>query len=76
MQHDGSCTDDVKEGLLNPQLVAEALSEEMQYVRRHHLFTKVDRQECWTQKKKNTGAVPLTTGWLDTDKGGGNYLSR
>ena len=57
--------DDAKGGWLDPGLVVRAREEEMGYVRKHSVYTKVPTAQCW----RDTGKAPVKTGWVDTNKG-------
>ena len=61
----GGYWDDVKGGWLEPSLVVRAREEEMGYVRKHSVYTKVPIAQCWQE----TGKAPIKTGWADTNKG-------
>ena len=39
--------------------------EEMEYVRKHQVYTRVPRAQCYAE----TGRPPIKTGWADTNKG-------
>ena len=71
----GEYIDDVKGGTLEASGVLEARAEEMSYVPKHKLYTKVPREWC----RQATGKEPIKTGWVDTNKGSAqvpNYRSR
>ena len=57
--------DDVKETPLNPELVIKARKVEMQYVSQHNVYSYAKVSECL----EATGAQPIDTRWLDTNKG-------
>ena len=57
--------DDNKGGSLDPELCAKARQEEVEYIRRHKMYTRVSREECL----RETGRSPIKTGWAETDKG-------
>ena len=61
----GGYWDDAKGGWLDPKMVLAGRREEMQYVRRHQVYQRVPRQQCWAE----TGRPPIRTGWADTNKG-------
>ena len=55
--------EDNKSGWLD--LCAKARREEMEYIRRHKMHTRVSRETCL----RETGTAPIKTGWAETDKG-------
>ena len=57
--------DDAKGGWLDPELVAKARAEEMEYIHKHKVYIKVSKEECI----RNTGKPPIKTRWVDTNKG-------
>merc|ERR1712026_23283 len=57
--------DDVHNVPLEPQRVIDARKEEMGYVYHHGVYTYSTIAECL----KTTGAQPVDTRWLDTNKG-------
>ena len=57
--------DDVKNIALNPKEVAKARGMEMQYVAKHKVYTYAPISEC----RAKTGAEPIGTKWIDTNKG-------
>ena len=50
---------------LDPELCARARREEVEYIRRHKMCTRVSRETCL----RETGRAPMKTGWAETDKG-------
>ena len=56
---------DNKGGWLDPELCAQARREEVEYIRRHKMHTRVSRESC----SRETGKAPIKTGWAETDKG-------
>ena len=67
--------DDVKGGLLDEKMVMQARREEMKYVKKHQVYIKRPRQECY----EVTGKSPIRVRWVDTNKGTKeepNYRSR
>ena len=58
---------DNKGGWLDPELelCAKARREEVEYILRHKMCTKVSRETCL----RETGKAPIRTGWAETDKG-------
>ena len=67
--------DDVSGAELNPKEVKKARAEEIEYVRRMNLYTKVPISECYAK----TGRAPITVRWIDINKGdqtNPNYRSR
>ena len=56
---------DNKGGWLDPELCAKARREEVEYIRRHKMYTRVPRETC----PRETGRAPIKTGWAETDKG-------
>ena len=65
MDRAGHTWDDVKGGWLDPKLVTAARREEVEYVRKHDVYVRVPRAQCWAE----TGRAPVKTGWADTNKG-------
>ena len=61
----GGYGDDVKVGWLDDTLVQQARSDEMDYVRKHQVYIRVPRSQCWQE----TGRAPIKAGWADTNKG-------
>ena len=60
---------------LDPNRVKAARAEEMDYVRKMNLYTKVPASECF----KKTGKQPISVRWIDVNKGDSsnmNYRSR
>ena len=57
--------DENKGGWLDPDLCAKARQEEVEYIRRHKMYTRVSRETCI----RETGKAPIKTGWAETDKG-------
>ena len=49
---------------LDPELCAKARREEVEYIRRHKMCTRVSREACLRETVK----VPIKTGWTETDK--------
>ena len=56
---------DSKGGWLDPELCAKTRREEVEYIRRHKMHTRVPRETCL----RETGRAPIKTGWAETDKG-------
>ena len=56
---------DDKGGCLDPELCAKARREEVEYIRRLLMDTRVPREVC----QRETGRAPIKTGWAETDKG-------
>ena len=56
--------DDNRGGWLDPELCAQARREEVEYIRRHKMYTRVPRETCL----RETGKAPIKTGWAETDK--------
>ena len=54
-----------KSGWLDPELCAQARREEVEYIRRHKMHTRVPREACLHE----TGKAPIKTGWAETDTG-------
>ena len=54
--------DDNKGGWLDPELCAKARREEVEYIRRHKMYTRVSREVCL----RETGRAPIKTGWAET----------
>ena len=42
-----------------------ARREEVEYIRRHKMYTRISRETCL----RETGKAPIKTGWAETDKG-------
>ena len=59
---EGKYWDDSKTGWLDPVLVRKAREEEMQYVKKHAVYEKVPKSQCWKETVKNS----IKTGWADT----------
>ena len=57
--------DDNKGGWLNPEMCAKARREEVEYIRRHKMYTSAPREVC----PRETAKAPVKTGWAETDKG-------
>ena len=71
----GYFVDDVSGKRLDPNLVQTARKDEVDGVFKHKLFDKVPISECL----RNTGAPPISTKWVDTNKSDTNdpdYRSR
>ena len=67
--------DDVKGRELDARMVEEARREEVRYIHKSKLYTKVPRARCY----EVTGKAPIKSGWIDTnkgDQGSPNYRSR
>ena len=54
-----------KAGWLDPELCAMARREEVEYSRRHKMYTRVPGEVC----PRETGKAPIMTGSAETDKG-------
>ena len=54
-----------KGGWLDPELCAQARREEVEYIRRHKMYTTVPGATCL----RETGKAPIKTGWAENDKG-------
>ena len=54
-----------KGGWLDPELCAKARREEVEYIRRHKMYTRFAREVCLHE----TVEAPIKTGWAETDKG-------
>ena len=70
-----SAWDDVLGAELELDKVKKARAEELEYIRKMKLYTKVHASECW----KKTGKAPIKVRWIDINKGdtkGPNYRSR
>ena len=57
--------DDVKDKPLDASEVAKARGVEMQYVKHHGVYEYAIVEEC----RRETGAEPIKTKWLDANKG-------
>ena len=67
--------DDVSRAKLNPSEVRKARTEEVEYIHKIDLYTKVPITECY----KKTGKAPISVRWIDINKGDEerpNYRSR
>ena len=67
--------DDVTGAELDPAQVKSARVDEIKYIRKMRLYTKVDKVECWNK----TGKMPIKVRWIDINKGDvkdPNYRSR
>ena len=67
--------DDVSGAELDPKVVRKARGEEIEYVRKMNLCSKVSTQECYAR----IGKAPIIVRWIDINKGGAanpNYRSR
>ena len=62
---EGCHWDDNKGGWLDPDSCAQARREEVEWIRRHKMYTKVRRETCFRETEK----APIKTGWAETDKG-------
>ena len=62
---EGWHSDDCKGGWLDLELCARARREEVEYIRRHKMYTRVSRETCL----RETGRAPIKTGWAETEKG-------
>ena len=57
--------DDTKGEWLDPELCGKARREEVKYILRHRMYTRVPRVMCLREAEK----APIKTGWAETDKG-------
>ena len=57
--------DDNKGGWLDLEACAQARREDVEYIRRHTMYTRVSRETCL----RETGRALIKTGWAETDKG-------
>ena len=57
--------DDNKGWWLDLELCANARREEVKYIRRHKMYTRVSKEVCL----RETWKAPTKTGWAETDKG-------
>ena len=57
--------DDNRGGWFDPELCAKAKREEVEYIPRHMMYTRVPRDLC----QRETERAPINTGWAETDKG-------
>ena len=57
--------DDIKGGWLELKLCAKGRRKELEYFRRHKMYTRVPRETCL----HDTGKAPIKTTWAETDKG-------
>ena len=58
--------DDVSGAELDPKAVRKARVEEIEYVRKMNLYTKVPIKQCYSR----TGTGPISTRWIDINNGG------
>ena len=65
MSREGLHWDDNKGGWLDPMMCAKARREEVEYIRRHKMYTRVPEEVCL----RESGRAPTKTGWAETDKG-------
>ena len=56
--------DDKTGAYSNPDMVRKARAEEVDYIRKMNLYTKVPISECM----ENTGKKPITVMWIDCNK--------
>ena len=61
---EGWLWDDNKGGWLDIDLCARATREEVEYIRRHKMYTRVSRETC----QQETGKAPTKTEKAETDK--------
>ena len=67
--------DDVSGSPFDPKAVQKARQEEIEYVHKMNLYTKVSKKEA----HKETGKSPISVRWIDINKGDAehpNYRSR
>ena len=67
--------DDLTGAPLDPEMVAAARKEEIEYFRGRGVYIKVGLDECWAV----TGKKPIAVRWIDINKGdmvSPNYRSR
>ena len=67
--------DDVSGAQLDPKAVRAARGEEVDYIHKMNLYTKVPTDDCY----KRTGKAPISVRWIDINKGDTdrpNYRSR
>ena len=57
--------DDVKNRPLDPEKVRDARKEEMKFVEKYHVYEYAYVSDCY----QRTGAAPIDTRWIDTNKG-------
>ena len=50
---------------MDTQLVRKGREEELKFVKKHDVYVRATREECW----KETGRSPIKTGWAETNKG-------
>ena len=66
---DGEYVDE-RTGLdLDPKLAKRARIEEIEYMKKIGLYDEADVSDCWT----NTGRPPISTKWVDVNKGDEQY---
>ena len=53
------------EGWLESDLCAKARHEEVKYIPRHRVYTRVSRETCFRETRSSL----MRTGWAETDKG-------
>ena len=61
----GGYHDDMSGGRLDPAAVIKAREEEMSFIRSYNVYVKVPVEESY----RETGKGPVSTKWLDTNKG-------
>ena len=54
-----------KVGWFDPGLCVKARREEVEYIRRHEMYTRVPKEVYLLE----TGRAAIKTGWAETDKG-------
>ena len=63
--YDNWAMDDLTGEAISAELVAEARSEEMEFMKNIDLYEEVDTGECW----RKTGRAPISTKFIDRNKG-------
>ena len=75
LHEDEKAIDDQSGAELDPQEVERAMIAEIEYFKSMGVYEKVPIEECWSV----TGSDPVSTRWVDIDKGdtlSPNYTSR
>ena len=57
--------DSISGALLDPELVKRARAEELIWVKKQEIYTKVPIETCW----ERTSRAPITLKWVDVNKG-------
>ena len=68
----GEFWDDITGVKLDAEKVRKARELELEFVDKKPIYIEADVDECWAR----TGKKPISTRWVDIDKGGGEHRSR